>query len=88
MINLEEEARKRRERLKSAFSNSSESLEVKKETEAASIPVEQEAVKEEDEAFKVPEGELLFDSSGAEILSLDSKYENNYCFYTVRFNII
>lgn len=78
MINLEEEARKRRERLKSTFSNSSESTDTKakeqeqeneKEETAASRP----AIKEHDESFEVPEGEVLLDASGAEILSLDSK---------------
>ena len=72
MINLEEEARKRRERLKSAFSTSNESS-TEKESFAADILTSVEKTTEQDDTFKVPEDEVLLDASGAEILSLDSK---------------
>ena len=72
MINLEEEARKRRERLKSAFSTSNESS-TEKESFVADSLTSVEQTTEQDDTFKVPEDEVLLDASGAEILSLDSK---------------
>ena len=72
MINLEEEARKRRERLKSAFSTSTETSETKKDESVVEIKPETKA-ESNGATFEVPEGEVLLDSSGAEILSLDSK---------------
>lgn len=78
MINLEEEARKRRERLKSALTGSA-SVETKNEEvsemrkrKGQAEALEAEVVEEVNE-FRVPEGEVFLDASGAEILSLDSK---------------
>lgn len=85
MINLEEEARKRRERLKSAFSSAQEhepsKTEETVEPRKSQGPQETEeeskakviANNEQDSSFEVPEGEILLDASGAEILSFDSK---------------
>lgn len=77
MINLEEEARKRRERLKSSLSKPVETVENKNiEPLSSKLPEINRKRSEEEEEFRVPEGETLLDSSGAEILSLDSKYRN------------
>lgn len=74
MINLEEEARKRRERLKSSFSKPVEAVENKNiEPLSSKLPEITKKRSGEEEEFIVPEGEILLDSSGAEILSLDSK---------------
>lgn len=71
MINLEEEARKRRERLKSSLSEpKSEATAEKSETRKRRDHPEDQ----EEEGFNVPEGEALFDATGAEILGLDTKY--------------
>lgn len=72
MINLEEEARKRRERLKSSLSKPIETAE-NIETLSSKLPEITRKRSAEEEEFRVPEGEILLDSSGAEILSLDSK---------------
>lgn len=76
MINLEEEARKRRERLRSSLNDKKQSETGENESVAApstKLPeIKRKAPKNEEE-FQVPEGEILLDSSGAEILSLDSK---------------
>ena len=69
MINLEEEARKRRERLKSSFSKGANENDTKDPVVVTKIRKR----KEEDEDFIVPEGAALYDSTGAEILGLDSK---------------
>jgi hypothetical protein len=75
MINLEEEARRRRERLlrSKTGANEAESISV---TESAGAEAVQEAAEcgreETDSVFVAPEG--LTDASGAEILSLDNKY--------------
>ncbi len=70
MINLEEEARRRRERLKSSLS------EPKSEVTAEKSETRKRRDRPEDQkdGFNVPEGEALFDTTGAEILGLDTKY--------------
>lgn len=74
MINLEEEARNRRERLKSALSKTTETVENKTlDAPLTKLPEITRKRSGEEEEFRVPEGEVLLDSSGAEILSLDSK---------------
>lgn len=77
MINLEEEARKRRERLKAKLSTVEEkdvNLTVK-DVEVAPVIVRKEEQVEinRDDEFTVPDDEILLDSSGAEILGIDSK---------------
>ncbi len=75
MINLEEEARKRRERLLRAKNGNQEvpSVEVKelKDNSQPQTFSKKEATETIDSVFVAPEG--LIDASGAEILSLDSK---------------
>lgn len=87
MINLEDEARKRRERLKSSSVTNSNSNNISKETFIDSKPdtiniSESESKsklrrsgrkRKDQEEFKVPEGEILLDSSGAELLGIDSE---------------
>ena len=77
MINLEEEARKRRERLKAKFSTAEEkdvNLTVKDDEVAPVIVRKEEEVEiNRDDEFTVPDDEVLLDSSGAEILGMDSK---------------
>ena len=88
MINLEDEARKRRERLKSSLvSNSSNSNNTETfidskpdtiDTSESKSKVIRSGRKRDDqnqdqEEFKVPEGEILLDSSGAELLGIDSQ---------------
>jgi hypothetical protein len=74
MINLEEEARRRRERLKSSLSKPTEPVQNNCiEVSSVKLPEIKRKRSEEDEEFRVPEGEILLDSSGAEIVSLDSK---------------
>ena len=80
MINLEEEARKRRERLKSSLSSVSEPKE-SSETETRPskevfdvLPNENRKRRDQDDdegEFSVPEGEIILDSTGAEILGMD-----------------
>ena len=70
MINLEEEARKRRERLRSTRDSA--------QNERKTEPTIEESIKDEPQAlvheeFLVPDDEVLLDSSGAEILGMDSK---------------
>lgn len=78
MINLEEEARKRRERLKSNLSglkNSEKTVAENKNIESRKRKDDHERIVniEEPDNFIVPEGETIYDSFGAEILGLDSK---------------
>lgn len=73
MINLEEEARKRRERLKSSLSNTTEPIKQPDSIQNDPILDEQKNTKEFNESFEVPDDEILLDESGAEILGLDSK---------------
>lgn len=75
MINLEEAARKRRERLINSTAKTIDSVE---NIDVPSTKLPENSRKrsgnEEEEEFCVPKGEILLDASGAEILSLDSKY--------------
>lgn len=77
MINLEEEARKRRERLKAKLSTAEEkdvNLTVKDDEVAPVIVRKEEQVEiNRDDEFTVPDDEVLLDSTGAEILGMDSK---------------
>lgn len=88
MINLEEEARKRRERLKHIQGNSVKSLEPalisdesnynshKSSSSSAgtgSSSIKRKDREEDADNFQVPENQILLDESGAEILSLESK---------------
>lgn len=74
MINLEEEARKRRERLQNSVTNPLKSVENKNlDSPSSKLPEITRKRSGEQEEFRVPEGEILLDATGAEILSLDSK---------------
>lgn len=81
MINLEEEARKRRERLKSSLNqtnsptsdNFKPSLEEKSKDETSKVTGKRSSFDHDSTEFTVPEGQVLLDHSGAEILSVDSK---------------
>ena len=74
MINLEEEARKRRERLQNSVTNPLKSVENKNiDVPSSKLPEITRKRSGEQEEFRVPEGEILLDATGAEILSLDSK---------------
>ena len=74
MINLEEEARKRRERLQNSVTNPLKSVENKNiDVPSSKLPEITRKRSGEEEEFRVPEGEILLDATGAEILSLDSK---------------
>jgi len=74
MINLEEEARKRREHLKTSVTKSLKSVENKNiDVPSSKLPEITRKRSGEEEEFRVPEGEILLDATGAEILSLDSK---------------
>ena len=75
MINLEEEARKRRERLRGTSSTANQAAELPpsetfndKKRHILS-EVEAESVEE----FTVPEDQVIVDESGAEILGYDTK---------------
>lgn len=73
MINLEEEARKRRERLKLALSGEKESEKTEISTNSNENKVGNRKRREDLEDYSVPEGEVIHDSTGAEILGLDSR---------------
>ena len=77
MINLEEEARKRRERLKLSLNSSNESNIEKEENSKVAADTSNVTEKRNIELvtkeYTVPVGEVILDSTGAEILSIDSK---------------
>lgn len=89
MINLENEARKRRERLKSSsisnFKNSTENKEplivsknekicISDSNKIHELKRSNRRINDQDpEKFTVPEGEILLDSHGAELLEIDSE---------------
>lgn len=75
MINLEEEARKRRERLlnKNSGASTEEKRKEDQEKQHETTEVKPTTRSSQNDTFEAPEG--LLDAEGAEILAMDNQYD-------------